>query len=110
MSTDHGESRDRSVKYGELVRGFDEKATADEMRLCAGSKRYQYRYVAHGPERARAIAEAAYCDSVADCKAEGARLWRQAQRYRQGVWDAQPIQARAREIADKERRREGNNR
>lgn len=71
MVIDHGSYRDRSVKYGEQVRSFDDAATAEEMRLCAESKRYQYRNVSRGTERARAIAEAAYCESLAERKARG---------------------------------------
>lgn len=72
MAIDHGAYRDRSIKYGELVRSFDEMATADEMRLCADTNRRKYRDADPGTgTRARAIAEAAYCDSVADRKARG---------------------------------------
>jgi hypothetical protein len=72
MAIDHGSYRDRAIKYGEQVRSFDETATAEDMRQCADGHRRKYR----NPDsdtgaRARAIAEAAYCASMADRKARG---------------------------------------
>jgi hypothetical protein len=66
--TDYGEYRDRSIRYGEKVRGFDQTATADEMQQCAESQRSKYRNAERPADRARAVAVAAYCQSVADRK------------------------------------------
>jgi hypothetical protein len=49
------------VKYGELVRAFDETATAKEMQQCANELRARYRSPDRLSDRQRVIAEAAYC-------------------------------------------------
>lgn len=69
--TDYGAYRDHSVKYGSFVRKFDASATSQEMQECADSHRHAYRD-SSTPEwkRPRRVAEAAYCQSLADRKAK----------------------------------------
>jgi hypothetical protein len=68
--TDFGEYWNRLVKYGRQVRKFDDEATADEMLFWAEENRRKYQDPST-PEwkRPRHVAEAAYCQSLAERKA-----------------------------------------
>jgi hypothetical protein len=67
--TDYGTYRERSVKYGSFVRKFDVSATSQEMQECADAHRRAYRDSSTPEwERPRRVAEAAYCQSLADRK------------------------------------------
>lgn len=70
--TDYGGTYgSRSVKYGTLVRQFDATATAREMQDCADANRRKYRDPSMPEwERPRRVAEAAYCQSLAERKAQ----------------------------------------